>query len=170
MFSWFFLSLGKGDKNYFPDRRKNCIIFSMIRLRVSSLCSNVPRNNNSAAGICLINMQKKDLRCPLLRLCAIAWLIHSSELKCHHLVQFSLSCPQLAWLLFFSVAVTRWCSAYLLFFCEHYTSVSASQVSVSASIFFAFLTWAQIHVSCNSVMINRSPRQLGYICCPLSTA
>lgn len=49
-------------------------------------------------------MQKKDLLGPLVLLCAKAWLIHSSELKCHHFVQFSLSCPQLTWLLLFPLA------------------------------------------------------------------
>lgn len=41
-----FCFLLEKDKTIFPDRRKNCIPFSMIWLWVSSLCGNVLRNNN----------------------------------------------------------------------------------------------------------------------------
>lgn len=113
-------------------------------------------------------MQKKDLLGLLVQLCAKAWLIHSSELKCHHFVLFSLSCPQLTWLLLFSVAemlLTGVLPTSSFSLNPILTSVSSSQASVSASTFSAVLTLAQIPVSCISVMINRFPRQLDCIHC-----
>lgn len=86
----------ENEKLFFPVRKN---AFLSAKHDHCFLCGNILRNNNWTAGICLVNMHKKGLLGPLVQLCQ-SWLIHFSELKCCNFVWFSLSCPQLTWLLF----------------------------------------------------------------------